>query len=1197
MAPKKEAPAPTEPPAEEEPPKETIKIDIQVGQVSNLPAELATCVIAEGFPEAPVVSEKEEASRQPGPFVFPQPTLHFPKAADNASGYRAMLDRVCSKMLTIRLVDTTEGTAAEQCPEVGRLSVDLIPLLHTSKDVTGRFQLELTEKYDALFDKPAAVEGENADQNAEEGDKGEEEAEAAPAEEVDRSVWVDVTLVASELLAPPEDKGDWNAMTVRIEGVYALPPALSAFGTSVTNNVLDATNHPFDYTVHLLGMHISEGALVQPPPPPEEPPAPGAAEGAGDEGEEAAAAEPVQETPEMFYEKTEKAEVRVFWEDPAAPSGGDEAKHPVERTAYNGRKYLRSFKTMLDKQGGVWAYFVPSGKPSIMEADVKAKKGAPVVDKEAILEACNRYCGKAWIDLRRFQRRATKEVSGRYALTSFKLTPPPEEPPAEQPSDGEGAEQPTEPKEAPESLEKHRTYLKVTVSFLTGVLPLEPRSPPPLPQDFLPARPLPPPLKTSEEAAEFFKAVIENGIDMVGREFEKLDILQQKTAPHSVELRQGFLEHLRSVGVYQQMQNNLREAMVKIVREKVQKQPDAVPQLSGGISLDARDKFYSELFVYMTDSLHRTVNRRIREEQRGKEELQWKHPITREDRRSDPSKEMPTERLRRLIFECETKRDYERAAKLYQNLCVAEADDPVQSASTWYHYARFCFRTGRTDAGEEALKEAICVAGGESSAPKDVLRMLGAALMATGRYEGAVHFLSTVLQRERGGHGDVTSRPTYFLLALAYFMDGQYELGEKYLTLSTKDAAYFEDEEEFDQGPRLFVTPPEAPATDTDVSPTSVATSREEYPAFEDPATGHPAEAEQEMCILEGLDLLLAYEIPQPAIEVIDRDDLGLLSLTSRASERVKKIKIKALMLLNEYAVAADHLREELDRNDRQQEVWMLYGECLLRTNNRARALEAFQHCLEFCEELTDPLVYLRAGQLLLGYGHFKTAKSRFLQSLEIQATAEAWYGAGKSCYLLEDYEGARECLCEANYLDNEHPQVWGFLCLVAIKTDRPHEADQCFKYAMQWQLGEADVLIAIGREYIQKGVSGHLAESALRKAVQLQDSGYARLFLAQALALQDLYEKAVLEAQVAIGQAYDQPELLEVAATKALEYADYLQDHQLREAIEMAYQMSVKRREEEEAAKLEGGPGSEYGGRDSFFSDRVSIPGFSDSM
>lgn len=83
-------------------------------------------------------------------------------------------------------------------------------------------------------------------------------------------------------------------------------------------------------------------------------------------------------------------------------------------------------------------------------------------------------------------------------------------------------------------------------------------------------------------------SVIENGIDMVGREFEKLDILQQKTAPHSVEvrticthalnctallyiytsrllpvqLRQGFLEHLRSVGVYQQMQNNLREAMV-----------------------------------------------------------------------------------------------------------------------------------------------------------------------------------------------------------------------------------------------------------------------------------------------------------------------------------------------------------------------------------------------------------------------------------------------------------------------------------------------------------------------------------------------------------------------------------------------------------------------------------------------------------
>lgn len=44
----------------------------------------------------------------------------------------------------------------------------------------------------------------------------------------------------------------------------------------------------------------------------------------------------------------------------------------------------------------------------------------------------------------------------------------------------------------------------------------------------------------------------------------------------------------------------------------------------------------------------------------------------------------------------------------------------------------------------------------------------------------------------------------------------------------------------------------------------------------------------------------------------------------------------------------------------------------------------------------------------------------------------------------------AEDALAEANVLNNEDPQTWAYLSLVCLRTGRPLEAEQTFKYAIR---------------------------------------------------------------------------------------------------------------------------------------------------
>lgn len=70
-----------------------------------------------------------------------------------------------------------------------------------------------------------------------------------------------------------------------------------------------------------------------------------------------------------------------------------------------------------------------------------------------------------------------------------------------------------------------------------------------------------------------------------------------------------------------------------------------------------------------------------------------------------------------------------------------------------------------------------------------------------------------------------------------------------------------------------------------------------------------------------------------------------------------------------------------------------------------------------------------------------------------------SWLGVGISCYRLGELDDAEDALSEANILNNKAPEVWAYLSLICLKTNRPLEAEQAYKYSIKLNLDNQELL------------------------------------------------------------------------------------------------------------------------------------------
>lgn len=59
----------------------------------------------------------------------------------------------------------------------------------------------------------------------------------------------------------------------------------------------------------------------------------------------------------------------------------------------------------------------------------------------------------------------------------------------------------------------------------------------------------------------------------------------------------------------------------------------------------------------------------------------------------------------------------------------------------------------------------------------------------------------------------------------------------------------------------------------------------------------------------------------------------------------------------------------------------------------------------------------------------------------------------------MKELEEAKNALCEANILNNKAPEVWAYLSLICLCTNKPLEAEQAYKYAIKLNLDNPELL------------------------------------------------------------------------------------------------------------------------------------------
>ncbi|KAI9098181.1 hypothetical protein DFS34DRAFT_619887 [Phlyctochytrium arcticum] len=253
--------------------------------------------------------------------------------------------------------------------------------------------------------------------------------------------------------------------------------------------------------------------------------------------------------------------------------------------------------------------------------------------------------------------------------------------------------------------------------------------------DFIPRRIVPPHLlfeKRSKRADEAYVAQLQEIVRKLVKEYEAVlaqeaerkgvpvdlkSSVASQDAQEELQRRKKFFFHLNKSGAYFSFKEQLKGAVVDIVRERFKKK-------SPFTSKSELQLFMSEIYVYLIDQMHLLINKTFRD---------------RSTLFTDPtiSKTADFQTLKEFADVAEADHAVDLAAGYHQERIVKYDD----SMLAWFDYGCFCMRNGFMSKGEECYRMIL------SRNPRHIPSLLayGALCCVNERFEESrVHLVTAV---------------------------------------------------------------------------------------------------------------------------------------------------------------------------------------------------------------------------------------------------------------------------------------------------------------------------------------------------------------------------------------------------------------------------------------------------------------------
>lgn len=664
---------------------------------------------------------------------------------------------------------------------------------------------------------------------------------------------------------------------------------------------------------------------------------------------------------------------------------------------------------------------------------------------------------------------------------------------------------------------EHKSYVMIEICLDKPLVPK--RTPEEMAKrvaEYIPARPMYPKRTNSAEKAlgDYHQQVAE----ISGRVLEEFRSLfadsirsgQLPLTPDGIEsMRQELMYSLNASGKYFAFKEQLKYAVIKVVREKYLKttgfQDQAEMQL-----------FLRDLFVYLVDQL----------------QVGMRKAISLQDRVPVPAPVTDSEQLLHFAREAEVNENLGLAQQLYQERIARDRLRPQH----WYDYGVFSLSTGDVGKAEECFRETVSL----EQTHLNGLMMLGVVTALQERHQEA----QTYLEAATAHRPD--SLVAWTLLLLYYDSVGN-DIGAEMSLLEAnrinaaeaaakqraeKEAAaalqaesgvsqlhLIQEEKTADllgDQPALAQQPPPQPplpqveaasnsaagneqlqhsdnklAKTSQVSKSQANTTRKQTPsvkAGKNSSSGTPAPtadeaAEAAAAAAEAAAAAAAADArpPAPTQSVFMRAANFLIANSAVAyaeralAHEVAHLRGSGRELTPDYFLAHARLSmqqrqfetAEVSLNDLLQLAptdangWALMGHLKYLVGYVQAARDCYQRVLALTTDPDEPHpVILRLASIHLQLGDYRLARETFLLACKRSPSAVSWLGVGIACYRLGDLQEAEDALAEANLLNNRDPEVWAYLSLICLRTGRRLEAEQTYKYAVKVGL-EDELLIS----------------------------------------------------------------------------------------------------------------------------------------